>query len=407
MSERFAPAVPPSQHPGGFKGYAHEHVTTILNNSALDEMARELNGVSIPTANDDPIDRIDVLYGISDDSWNQRGALLPRLRARLAAEDQAANVPMEYRERWNTIEKADILAYDQPDSAKGRLILRAAKALEMIDDQPMTGDPVTARIVLGGAANACFQRTEHAFGYAITPLKAGEAPEARWNGRYTDLTPAEIAPRQWGSLVAVGARPMPLDAMNPKAREATLRRAASDRAAFAKILPDALKDKAVLTEADQLYTSARYLMGCMGEVVDHGSMPISDAGYASRGEPGTVRVLEGSGQTAYIYESPYPDSDRRPRADSDETLDLVLAQHPGLFKPDSTVAVVTNSIYQFQEPSFLHRITSRTGAVPRMTTFSAHTAGIERKPSTVLQETNSLLTQVYGIMHPEHYELLR
>jgi hypothetical protein len=362
----------PSQHPGGFEAWAADQINDRLANPAWDELADAYN-VTLPPA-DDPMQRADELYGLSDAVWNLRG--------------KQRDATGLFVERWHVQPPADVKVYDEPGNSTGERIMRGSSTLSMIESAPLGGDKLAACLVLGGAARACWQRTQLSMGYELSTPNGEDQPPVSWHPRYNIATPDTFSSDLWGEVVTVGSQAP----MNEAVRKQ-----------FAGITPDSMKQQDVLTEADIQYISARYLLKQMsGDVREYGPMKIADVGYEATGL-GAVRVITGGKRTVLSYEAPNPANSDRPRANTDEGFKMVSAAAPELFTPDTNIGIATNAIYTpFQEASFLNYISRYTGAVPVMATFSAAEGGVDRKPSQLLPELHSAARKYYEFYHPEH-----
>jgi hypothetical protein len=348
--------------------WATDQIIDRIANPAWDELAG-MYGVELPSG-DQPRERIDTLYALSDDVWNLRGK-------------QTTDAGKQI-ERQELKVSGDITTFDQPGNPAGEQILRSAGALRMIESQPMGGQELTGRLVLGGAARAAWQRTQLALGFGLTGPAGESAPAVAWDLRYTHATPDKFAPELWGDLIAIGSQRPLGDA---------------ERKQFAGIVPESIAAKEVWTEADVMYASARYLLGKMGgKLREHGPFKVDDVGYEAHG-PGSIRVITGGNQTAFTYEAPNPVHESRTRADTDDGFKMLRTNAPEILTPESTLAIATNAIYTpFQEASFLNYITRPTGARPEMATFSAADAGLTRKPTQVLPELHSAVRKYKEFM---------
>lgn len=376
-------SVLPSQHPEGSHGWAADHARRTIASDVWDRLALQTHGVRFTPVAEDPTmtTRTAEIYEFTDRHWNGRGSEFERLAAKRQGERGEA-----YRERQDAATKEALKQYDSPDYPHRELILEAGAEFNMIEGQSLGLRQLTNRMVLGGATRACIQRTQLSMGFKVSRHNPGELPVMEMDPRYAHLTPEDMA-SLWGPVLSAGStRPL----------------GAAERALVDSILPDKLKSRRVLTEADVMFASARYALSQFGEVEVGRLERVKNVGYDEAGIS-TKRHLTVGSLEATTYKVAGLRESHRPRADTGECNQAIRNNVPHLFKDGKAFAVVTNSIFvPFQEQSAMNHITAQTGAVPKMVSYGSEDGtGEPRKPAAVLQEFNSAARQVYDIILPE------
>ena len=97
-------------------------------------------------------------------------------------------------------------------------MMRAGKALGMIDGQPLGKENLSASLILGGAARACWQRAQLGLGYKLSTPKPGEQPVLEWHERFKHATPDTFGAEWWGDIVTIGSEAPMNDATRKQKR---------------------------------------------------------------------------------------------------------------------------------------------------------------------------------------------
>jgi hypothetical protein len=143
------------------------------------------------------------------------------------------------------------------------------------------------------------------------------------------------------------------------------------------------------TEADVANAVVRHLMAKNGR-----KFTLSRIGYeAQEGHIGTVDAYQTDSGKVYVLCAPAPkDEDRR--ANTTDTYRLFRTFAKNHLDENTRVLVSTNAIYQFQKVDAEKELTDITGLQVIMTTFSAESVGLVRRPNAILQEARSYMNSI-------------